>query len=162
MKKLLVGVLFLAVSGAAVAAAEGKFDRYAGFLPALFEKGIYIGKSVGERQPAKDTQNKLTATYGQDINYDFPACATYAGGVTACHQHTPAFWVDGGQVQDTCDVSTNLTIADGGLLDEVTFDCSVVTPNRAVIRMHASNTDGGTTNVGDAGFTVRVFSHQAQ
>ena len=121
------------------------------------------GAVIGSTSAITNTTNIIYGSHATRINYDFPACDTYgAGPVTACVHHTPAFWLDGGQVGDVCAVGTNVTVADGGLLDDVTFDCMVVTPNRAIVRARVVNTDAGLTNIGDAGYWVRTFSNQTQ
>ncbi len=156
-KKLLavVGVLF---AGYALAAAFN--GPFAGIdhLVRWLKGGVYIGSAA-----TVSTTNKITKSYQNDrFDWDFPACPAYAAaaGATICHQNTPAFALTGAAVGDVCFVNTNLTIADGGLINDVTFDTAPVSTNLVVVRMHVSDTDAGTTNVGDAGFFVRCFSNQ--
>ncbi len=162
MKKI-VAIAVLLTAAIAFGTSEIAYDLYAKFKPALFFKGIYIGENLGIRQVNSDTQNKITASYGQLINYDFPVVeASGVANLNIKHGHTPAFWVDGGQVGDICLVATNVTVADGGLFDDVWFDCTVVTPNRVVVRYHHSASDGGLVDIGDAGYYIRLFSNSTQ
>ncbi len=101
----------------------------------------------------------IRGSAGICIDYDFPVvAASGVANLNIMHGSTPAFWLDGGQVGDPCFLGTNVTKADGGLYDDVWFDCMVVTPNRAVVRYHHAASDGGLVDIGDAGYCVRTLS----
>ncbi len=166
MKKYRIFILaaaLLGVSAFATAEALGAIDVLAEFKPVALVKGLYIGKVKGSKKVQADVRNKLTATYATSISYDFPACAAYgAGTTTACHGHSVGFTLTGAKIGDTCLVSSDKTIGDGGIIDDITFDCQVVDTDVAVVRYHVTDSDAGVTDLPDAGFTIRIFSNQVQ
>lgn len=154
MKKLFLFGVLLAGAVAVAAASVDIRDSVQ-----LMRAGAWF---VKKSQPdLMTTGNKLTGHFSRVVDYDFAACPPPATGIsTLCNQHTPAFWLDGGAIGDTVTVTSNRTIQDGGLVDDMWFDGQIVLPNQAVIRAHYAADDAGAYDALDASYTVRVFSSQ--
>jgi len=85
---------------------------------------------------------------------DFPLLGS-AVDQRICAQ-TPAFTVSGALLGDACLASADY---DGGftLPPEVTMSCDVTAADSAKVRLCSRFVDGGTFDVGDAGYFARTF-----
>lgn len=87
--------------------------------------------------------------------YDFQALGSLEGNVTCAE--SSAITVPGALLTDGCDPSSNLGVDGGaGLLTEAWLSCRVSAAGAAKVKLCVQFTDGGSYNLGDAGFYVRV------
>ncbi len=90
--------------------------------------------------------------------YDFPSLDPTVNGLGLPCAESWAVMATGAVLTDSCSASSNLGV-DGGaaLLSTAQLSCRVSAANAAVLKLCVQLTDGGSYNLGDAGFYVRVF-----
>lgn len=91
------------------------------------------------------------------LTWDFPSLSNGTTLGTPCSETDPVS-VPGAVITDGCNVASNLGL-DGGalLLSTATLSCTVSAAAAATVKLCVQFTDGGSYNLTDAGFTVRIF-----
>jgi hypothetical protein len=141
--------------GAAYTGAFGGIDA----SPRYLKGGFFAGSGS-----TANTANRVTNMLAGSTTYDFPALGN-APVDTPCATTWPVTVSGasgvGARIGDPCAVASDLG-TDGGavLLSTAQLTCQVTAAAQATVKLCVHLTDGGSYNLGDAGFFVRTFSNQ--
>jgi hypothetical protein len=131
-KMLLAGVLAISLVGGLALAGE-KADKQE-YLPAWFQKGLYIGPYLSNTGSVDAVAaNKITRTHGQSAVIDF--ASTTVGEVDST-----AMTVTGAQLGDACSVGSSAALTTNG-----TFTCFVSAADAVKVRFQPRASSNGTT-----------------
>lgn len=151
MKRAIVitlAALSVCIAGVAVAVPAEIVDLVNSVHPQWFKGGIYVSRT---QEPAK--KNKVTKILANTGIYDFPALGSTALELPCAT--SDAITVTGAGFGDTCSLGIDQAIVNDALLY-----CFVSAANAVKVKMCAWQTDGGSVNMPDASYTVRVISSQ--
>lgn len=140
MRKLKIAAAIVLCAGVALAVPTTVQK-----LRALFAGGIIIG-SAGTAIPA---------SYAGSATYDFGALSGPGTALNTVCADSDAITVTGAALGDVCSLGSSVALSNAGLVSS----CYVSAADAVKVRMCAAGiTDGGTINLADATYKVRVFT----
>jgi hypothetical protein len=156
-RKAVALAALLGLAGVAFAAAATVVVTDTAWTGRGFAGGIFVERPYATNHAAN---NAVTNVLYGTTDVDFPAIGA-AGDYAGC-KDSAGFTVTGAKVGDPCMVGYLApTPYDGGATGQnFVASCSVVATGVAVIRGCCMPGDGGSCNVDDAGYTVRIISNQ--